>query len=409
MIYSSNCCGCGTCALVCPKNCISVHEDIRGFKIASVNTGKCVDCHRCEQVCPMINQGFLDNHDKAVYAAYSYNKEVHYRGSSGGLFETLSKPIIDIGGVVYACRFDSNLKLRYFQATSMEDVKRLCKSKYIQADLGHAFIEIRELLDNGKTVLFCGTPCYVAALKKFLIGHDVSNLYLVDFFCHGVPSQAFFDKCLRQVEKKNRIKIKGYDFRVKVKHVHTLHNYSITYQKQESKKSVGKSEKYATGHRCKTRTRIYIHDPFYLAFQKYLSLRGSCYGCRFGSGSHRADITIGDFHEINNYVSRSEADKLAGVSTVICNTAKGESLFNSVKDQLWIQPFSEQQLIADGQIWQGGTKKPISYEDFWYDYGELPFDDFEKKWMNSKREWHKLVYYHLPRPFRTFLKKIVLG
>ena len=39
------------------------------------------------------------------------------------------------------------------------------------------------------------------ALKN-LLGKDYSNLITIDFFCHGVPSQAFFDKAIEYDGKK---------------------------------------------------------------------------------------------------------------------------------------------------------------------------------------------------------------
>lgn len=43
-------------------------------------------------------------------------------------------------------------------------------------------------LKAGKPVLFIGTPCEVAGLKKY-IKRIPEDLYLVDLICHGVPSQ----------------------------------------------------------------------------------------------------------------------------------------------------------------------------------------------------------------------------
>ena len=405
MIDPQNCCGCGTCTLVCPQNCITIDLDAKGFTFAKVDSDSCIDCHRCEQVCPMLNPGGGANveHDRPVFASYSKDEDVHHRGSSGGMFETLAEPIISSGGLVFGCRFDENLQLKYFSASNMEDVRRLCKSKYIQGDLGDAFIQIENALDDGKKVLFCGTPCYVAALKNFLKGKNLSNLFLVDFFCHGVPSQSFFNKCRNYVEKKKHVEIESYEFRVKKKYVYTLHNYHISYRK--SLREEGKVDRIHT----KDKTRVYVFDPFYLAFQKYLTLRESCYLCKYGNGNHQADVTIGDFHEINDYVPRRQADKLSGVSTVIINNEKGENLFNQIRNNIWLHSFAEKQLMNDRQIWQGATKKPSSYDAFWKDYSSIPFSRLVHKWLNPRHEWYKVVYYHLPRPFRTVLKRIVIG
>ena len=49
-----DCCGCSACAQRCPKQCITMAEDEEGFLYPQVDTSKCVDCHLCEKVCPVI-------------------------------------------------------------------------------------------------------------------------------------------------------------------------------------------------------------------------------------------------------------------------------------------------------------------------------------------------------------------
>ena len=50
------------------------------------------------------------------------------------------------------------------------------------------FSLVKADLKAGKPVLFIGTPCEVAGLKKY-IKRIPEDLYLVDLICHGVPSQ----------------------------------------------------------------------------------------------------------------------------------------------------------------------------------------------------------------------------
>ena len=46
-----DCCGCGACAAVCPHGAISMVPDGMGFRYPRVDMDRCVDCHRCEDVC----------------------------------------------------------------------------------------------------------------------------------------------------------------------------------------------------------------------------------------------------------------------------------------------------------------------------------------------------------------------
>ena len=49
------------------------------------------------------------------------------------------------------------------------------------------FLYGTERSEGRKRVLFTGTPCEVAGLKKYL-RKEYDNLYTLDLICHGVPS-----------------------------------------------------------------------------------------------------------------------------------------------------------------------------------------------------------------------------
>ncbi len=60
---------------------------------------------------------------------------------------------------------------------------------------------MKEFLQQGKKVLFCGTPCIVNGLQNYL-QKPSPNLILVDFICHGIPNPKFFEKYVKELEKK---------------------------------------------------------------------------------------------------------------------------------------------------------------------------------------------------------------
>ena len=47
------CCGCEVCANACPKNCIQMERDNKGFLYPKIDENRCIDCHICERVCPV--------------------------------------------------------------------------------------------------------------------------------------------------------------------------------------------------------------------------------------------------------------------------------------------------------------------------------------------------------------------
>ena len=385
------CSGCGACALVCPKHCIGYPRDPIGSLYALVDTEKCINCGACEAVCPIQKTFPPHQIGKTAFAAFSSDKATRFRGSSGGIFETLASGIIGQSGYVYASRFDDDLKLRMFEASSMDEVRRLTKSKYLQCDVSPTFPLIKERVRQGQKVLVCAAPCQVAALKNFL-GYNAAsdNLFLVDFFCHGVPSQAFFDRCISYAEKREGIRITGYEFRSKIKNGATPHYYTINYSKNGQQKQ---------------KTRLYLADPFYLGFQKYLTLRDSCYHCPYGSGNHIGDITIGDFHDVDKYIQG--INRFDGVSTIIVNSEKGRALWESVCDTLTVYDIDIDRLYRDRQIYAGSTPEPKKRALFYEDMEKLPFHEVIKKWFDPGREWKKTLYYHMPSFLRKKVKKIM--
>ena len=51
-----DCCGCTACESICGKNAIVLRPDEEGFLYPQVDVSKCVDCHLCEVVCPIITR-----------------------------------------------------------------------------------------------------------------------------------------------------------------------------------------------------------------------------------------------------------------------------------------------------------------------------------------------------------------
>ncbi len=47
----SSCCGCGVCAVLCPKNAITMQSDVEGFMYPFIDETKCVICNKCITVC----------------------------------------------------------------------------------------------------------------------------------------------------------------------------------------------------------------------------------------------------------------------------------------------------------------------------------------------------------------------
>ena len=383
------CCGCGNCSLVCPKECISLKENDKGFLIPFVNNEICIDCGKCKKVCPVIEYPPQECLNHTAFAAYAKTSIDRFNGSSGGFFGVAAKYILQQKGIVYGAAFDDNLQLKTKKAEEEKDLIPLFKSKYLQCNTNTSFRDMQALLEIGKHVLYTATPCQIGALKKYL-GRDYDNLLTIDFLCHGVPSQSFFDLCIDYVENKRNIKIFNYQFRAKKRNGATPHYYKIKYRKKDKDRE-----------KC----FLYLHSPFYYGFQKYISLRESCYQCPFSKSNRPSDITIGDFHAIDKYVKG--INRFDGVSTVIINTAKGKKFWGEIEDNFVKHSIDFPELIKNKELMCGPTQKPKEYEEFWQDFKVLPFEKFVSKHLNGNREWKKRVYYRLPKCARRLLKKLM--
>ena len=60
--------------------------------------------------------------------------------------------------------------------TDIAELDMLRKSKYSQSRIGTSYCDCKRFLDDGKKVLFSGTPCQIAGLKAYLGQKDYSAL-----------------------------------------------------------------------------------------------------------------------------------------------------------------------------------------------------------------------------------------
>ncbi len=386
----SLCCGCSSCALSCPTNAIEMVEDEAGFVFPSVNQALCINCSLCEKRCPVLNHENAEDKNHSVFIAYAKDQDVRFNGSSGGMFGLIAKNVISNGGVVFGAAFDEQFKLKCTPAQNEQQLYPLYKSKYLQSDIGDSFEKIKLLLDEGKQVLFVSTPCQVYALKLWL-SKDYQNLITVDFVCHGVPSQSLFDKCRDFVEKRDSVKLLSYSFRAKKKNGATPHYYKYVVSKN------GKA---------KEKLALYTDSPFYYGFQKYITLRDSCYDCHFSYSNRVSDITIGDFHEVDKYISG--INRFDGVSNLVVNTPKGESVWESIKNDTIFYELDFLLLLQNGELMCGGTNKPKQRDEFVDALASQPFEKVVEKYLDGRRQYTKKVYYALPKFLRKIMKKVLI-
>lgn len=316
----NQCTGCTACANICPKSCIEMKEDDEGFSYPVIDNSKCISCLACERVCPILSNRTPKDEETKAYAALSKNDETRLESSSGGIFSELAKLILQSNGIVYGAKYDDDFKVIHTGIEDIESLKELRGAKYSQSDLSTIFQTIKTQLNNGRQVLFSGTPCQIGGLKAFL-KKDYDNLYCIDFVCHGVPSPLVWKKYIEyrsQVDADNQVpeyinlrnKESGWSH----------YSYQVEF-------AYSKSNHYL----CQNDKDLYMS----LFVNNYI-LRRSCSNCYYKGYSRESDITLGDFWGIWDILPSMDDNK--GTSVVFTHSNKGEKLLNSAAIHLQSNP-----------------------------------------------------------------------
>ena len=313
----NTCTGCGACADVCPKNCLKLGSNNEGFYYPQFDSSQCINCGLCEKVCHVLNS----NEKKAIsednfYTYSSTQTIIREESSSGGAFTLFAEYVLAEGGIVYSTLFNENSGIVEVSNSDLFPLKKFRKSKYVESYVGKSYQAIHKELKSGRAVLFCGTPCQVAGLKRYLnvLKSDTSKLLTIDFICHGVPSAKCFDAFL----SRNKRKVIDVDFR-----------YKDFSQKKTGWHDMVYCEYYADGSKRVLTSKNLHYYYYYMPFLENVSLRKSCYFCNEVNMSS-ADITVGDFWSIHK--DKYIVDDNKGVSIVNLHSNKAIELWNKLKE-----------------------------------------------------------------------------
>ncbi len=383
IVGKKNCCGCRACGDICPTKAITFTKDDEGFVYPSVQDA-CVKCGLCTKICPALhNQGNQPIVEQSYKACFDKSIIRRDTGSSGGIFGLLANKLVSDGWYVCGAAFDDNLKLKHILASSEEEIGPLKKSKYLQSDTKGIYSEIKAKLDAGGRVMFVGTPCQCKALQNFLNNSYTKQLLVVDFACHGVPSQDLFDKCIDYYERKHHCKVISYQFRYKPKKYGSPQNYKLEIRRgSDTIKVEGK----------------YYQEPFYYGFQKYMTLRPSCYQCPWANTNRISDISLADFWGIETITE--QWDRRDHPSLVILNTDFGKSCFQRITTELAIINTTRDEAIRRNRSLVEPTKCPSERELFFKDLQVKPFDFVVKRHLKANRRFLRDVYYSIPFEIR---------
>lgn len=264
--------------------------------------------------------------------AFAYrqpDEAVRKASSSGGAFTALAAKVIGNGGEVYGAAWSETLDVEHRRATTIEQLQALRGSKYVHSRLGQTFAEVLATLNEGRQVMFVGTPCQTKALRLFLDKSgsglaDSSNLLLVDFICHGVASPIVWHHYLKWQEGKLSRKYKQ-EVRITSVSMRDKRNgwkdYQVTLGYEGTKAAAGSSAATIKGEISEHAS----DNPFTRAHGSNLILSSACYKCQAKGGTSGSDITLADFWGIDRLLPEMNDDR--GTSLVLVNTKRGEEAF----------------------------------------------------------------------------------
>jgi coenzyme F420 hydrogenase subunit beta len=175
------CCGCGTCAGVCPTEAIKMNIS-EGLFVPEIDEAKCNNCQLCIQSCPGHSVDFKALRSRIFgrepecnsignylhcYIGHSMDDLTRFDSTSGGIIThllifALENNLID-GALVTRMRKNNPLEPESFIARTAEEIVEASKSKYCPVA---ANVCLRQILKENGRFAVVGLPCHIHGIRK---------------------------------------------------------------------------------------------------------------------------------------------------------------------------------------------------------------------------------------------------
>lgn len=364
-INYENCTGCGACVQRCPKQCISWTTKEFDFRYPQVDEATCINCGLCEKVCPIDKELKAPIVQKA-YAAVHKDSSVLGKSTSGGAFTALADAIFSQGGVVYGAAMLNGMQVKHIRTENRTALAELRSSKYLQSDTGTTYQMVEQDLKQGKVVLYSGTPCQIDGLKCFL-RKEYENLYTADIVCHGVGSQAYFDKYM-EFAKERYGKIKVLRFRSKEYAGWSCGGGVVVVGTSNSEKKIPYRD----------------FDNYYYSY--FLSgdiYRKCCYSCKYANTKRVGDFSLGDYWGVEALNLPLQTEN--GCSLLLVNNERAEKLLETIVDLDKVETTIEQAAHCNKQL-NEPSRLPESRQKRIEEYESMSGQQIQKVYLKTHRK-----------------------
>ncbi len=358
----SDCFGCGACQNACPVRAISMQPDEEGFRYPKINAALCIECNLCRKVCvASSSERFFNPGNGEFFGGYVNDENLRRSSSSGGAFSAIADVFCMGDYAIFGAEFAPDFSVRQSYVTDKSHSCKFRGSKYEQSDVSLSFIDAKKFLQDGKRVLFSGTPCQIAGLKNFL-GRDFENLLTVDVLCESVPSPLFVRKYMAYLRSINGSRLKNFAYRDKFNGGWECYLMSAVF---EDGKRISVSRWF---------------NLFYSAWFAGLMSRPACQKCRFCRRERVGDISLGDLWRIFKFPRKIYGGGL-GTSLIIANSPKGCSVCAQLGKSMRICRVDEKLVVCIQRPLRQNMAHSEKRGEFMSDLQTLDYRSLRAKWL----------------------------